>query len=127
MALILPLIIVLGFALLAPGVYARQGSIGLYLLAAAASVVAAGGFIAGGASPGPPDAVDRFFFWPALVAAGSGFALLVILTQRRGPMPSPRPTLRYILIAVVLWAAGAAFGGMLAAAAIFVMLSQAAA
>jgi hypothetical protein len=126
MPLILPLLVVLGFSVLAPGTYDRHGPIGLCLLAAAASVLAAGAFILTGASPGPPDAVDRFFFWPALVAAGSGFALLVILTQRRGPAPSPRPTLRYVLIALVLWVAGAAFGGILAAAAIFVALSQAA-
>lgn len=115
MTLILLLSLVLGFAALAPHVRQSHGNRALWLLAAAASLLAALAFaFLDLPDPGVTGSLWGAFFWPALIAAGTGFGLLAFLVHRRQGPAHPVTTWVDLLLALVVWLLGAATGGAVA-------------
>jgi hypothetical protein len=124
MTLILLLSLVIGFAVLAPHVRQSHGSGALWLLAAAASLLAALAF-AFLDEPGrsPSGSLWALFFWPALIAAGTGFGLLALRISRRPGQPQGKMRWVDVLLELAIWLLGAAAGGAVAVGAGLLLLS----
>jgi hypothetical protein len=124
MTAIFVLSLVMGFAVLAPHVRLSHGSRALWLLAAGASLLAALAFASLDApAPPPGGSLWGFFFWPALIAAGTGFGLLALMIGRRQGPPPRGVRWADVLLGVVIWLLGATAGGAVAAGAGLLLLS----
>ena len=124
MTLILLLSLVIGFAVLAPHVRQSHGNGALWLLAAAASLLAALALASLDApAPPPGGSLWGLFFWPALIAAGTGFGLLALRISRRHGAPPRRTRWVDVLLGVVIWLLGAAAGGAVAVGTGLLLLS----
>ena len=129
MTIIFLLLLVGGYIRWAPTIHRQHGAGGLWLLTAGASLVAALGFVAFSFAlldqVQSPNAhpTARVFFWPVLIAAGTGFALLALVVRRRQRQPERKTTWADLLVGLVVWAAGAVAGGAAAAGAGLLLLS----
>jgi hypothetical protein len=117
--------LVIVFAVLAPGIYSRRGSSGLWLAVAGASLLA--GLLVMAVDPGPPapgaTSLNGLFFWFGTIAGAAGFiplALLIRKRHRRGAATAGWPDL---VLGVAVWAVGAAAGGAIAMGVGFLLLS----
>lgn len=123
MTIIFVLCLVMGFAVLAPHVRLSHGSRALWLLAAGASLLVALAFASSAPPPPPGGSLWELFFWPALIAAGSGFGLLALMIGRRQGQPPRGVRWADVLLGVVIWLLGATAGGAVAAGAGLLLLS----
>jgi hypothetical protein len=124
MTLILLLSLVIGFAALAPHVRQSHGGGALWVLAGVASLVAALAFaFLDEPARSPSGSLWTLFFWPALIAAGTGFGLLALRISRRQGQPPGRTSWADILLGVVIWLLGVAAGGAVAVGTGLLLLS----
>jgi len=123
MTLILLLSLVISFAVLAPHVRHSHGSGALWLLAGAAALLASLAFaFLDEPARSPSGSLWAIFFWPALIAAGTGFGLQALRISRRDEPPG-RTSWVEVLLGVLIWLLGAAAGGAVAVGTGLLLLS----
>jgi hypothetical protein len=120
---ILILGLVIGFAVLAPHVRQSHGGGALWLLAGGASLSAALAFAFLDEPTPATTGLWVLYFWPALIAAGTGFGALALLIRRRHGRPQAGTTWVDLLLALVVWLLGAAAGGAVAVGTGLLLLS----